>query len=458
VIYCRVLGRTSGCCRVLKKSCVARISMEQWRRELNEALQQGLESESDEEFQEALVQDMFQHALGESSSPPERPKFGGSRPGRRYVYREREACHERLYQDYFAEDPIYDAMKFRRRFRMRRELFLYIVEQVCTFDPWFVQKCDALGRLGLSSLQKCTAAIRMLAYGIPADGTDEYCRTGESTALEAMKRFVVAIRGCFQSTYLREPTQADFQRQIDINRARGFPGMFGSLDCMHWTWKNCPVAWQGQFQDKDGDRSLILEAIADQSLWIWHAFSGLPGGNNDINVLDRSPLLSNLLQGAGHDMTFEVNGHVYNRYYLLTDGIYPQWSCFLQPIHEPQGEKKEHYTKMQSGARKDVERAFGVLQARWEIVKNPYRQWELDTMNNIILCCIILHNMIIEDEQGQNFEPIFYQAIQGGGMWRGLSFRELNAGTRELENMEMHLELRNDIMDHLWHLRGEGRY
>jgi hypothetical protein len=175
-------------------------------------------------------------------------------------------------------------------------------------------------------------------------------------------------------------------------------------------------------------------------------------------VLDRSPLLSNLLQGAGHDMTFEVNGHVYNRYYLLADGIYPQWSCFLQPIHEPQGEKKEHYTKMQSGARKDVERAFGVLQARWEIVKNPYRQWELDTMNNIILCCIILHNMIIEDEQGQNFEPIFYQAIQGGGMWRGLSFRELNAGTRELENMEMHFALRNDIMDHLWHLRGEGRY
>jgi len=41
---------------------------------------------------------------------------------------------------------------------------------------------------------------------------------------------------------------------------------------MHWQWKNCPVTWQGQFQDKDKNRYVILEAIADQSLWIWHFF------------------------------------------------------------------------------------------------------------------------------------------------------------------------------------------
>jgi hypothetical protein len=48
-------------------------------------------------------------------------------------------------------------------------------------------------RLGLSLLQKCIIAIYMLTYGIPVDATDEYCRTSESTAIEAMKRFIVAI-------------------------------------------------------------------------------------------------------------------------------------------------------------------------------------------------------------------------------------------------------------------------
>lgn len=69
--------------------------------------------------------------------------------------------------------------------------------------------------------------------------------------------------------------------------------MFASLDCMHYRWKNCPATWHGQFMDKDRDRSIILEAVADQRLWFWHAYFGLPGSNNDLNVLDRSPLVQN---------------------------------------------------------------------------------------------------------------------------------------------------------------------
>ena len=85
---------------------------------------------------------------------------------------------------------------------MRRELFLHLVNSVCAYDPWFVQKRDALDRLGLSSLQKCTAAVRMLAYGLPTDACDEYIRIGETTALVAMRRWVNAIRACFGDTYL----------------------------------------------------------------------------------------------------------------------------------------------------------------------------------------------------------------------------------------------------------------
>jgi hypothetical protein len=63
--------------------------------------------------------------------------------------------------------------------------------------------------------------------------------------------------------------------------------------------------------------------IEDQRLWIWHANFGLPGSNNDLNVLNRSPLIWDLLGGAGVDLNFEVNGNVHPHYDLLVDGIYP---------------------------------------------------------------------------------------------------------------------------------------
>ena len=54
---------------------------------------------------------------------------------------------------------------------------------------------------------------------------------------------------------------------------------------------------------------------------------------------------------------------------------------------------------MQESYRKDVERAFGVLQGRFAIIKQPARLWMKEDLRSIMLCCIILHNMIVEDDR-----------------------------------------------------------
>ena len=84
----------------------------------------------------------------------------------------------------------------------------------------------------------------MLAYGTAADFVDEYIRIGESTAIESLKRFVKAIVEVFGPEYLRRPNREDTSRLLAFAEQRGFPGMLGSIDCMHWKWKNCPTAWQ----------------------------------------------------------------------------------------------------------------------------------------------------------------------------------------------------------------------
>ena len=96
-----------------------------------------------------MVEASCSEVLGESCR---RPKVGGSTVGREFVWHDREHCHNLLYRDYFFESPTYGPVKFRKRFRMRRELFTSIVDAVVHFDPWFKQRLDATCRMELSSL------------------------------------------------------------------------------------------------------------------------------------------------------------------------------------------------------------------------------------------------------------------------------------------------------------------
>jgi hypothetical protein len=122
------------------------------------------------------------------------------------------------------------------------------------------------------------------------------------------------------------------------------------------------------------------------------------GSHNDINVLQRSLVFARLADGDALVYNYEINGHSYNKCYYLADGIYPDWSTFVKTIREPMEEKNRRFAKRQEASRKDVERAFGVLQSRWAIVRHPARTWSTEMMWEFMTACVIMHNMIVEDE------------------------------------------------------------
>lgn len=165
----------------------------------------------------------------------------------RYVKRDREGAAIKLYQDYFSHDPRYNDRLFRRRFRMRRHLFLRIVSGLQENAETFVQGVDAAGRRGFNAMQKATIAMRLLAYNMAADSLDDGVEVGESTALLFFKRFCIEVVQCFGQSYLCSPSSDDLQEIMDDNAALGWPGLLGSLDCMHWRWLQCPVAWSASY-------------------------------------------------------------------------------------------------------------------------------------------------------------------------------------------------------------------
>ena len=118
--------------------------------------------------------------------------------------------------------------------------------------------------------------------------------------------------------------------------------------------------------------------------------------------MESSHLISDLAQGIAPPAHYVIEGKDYDMSYFLADSIYPKWSNLIQTIHEPRGPKKKFFAMKQESCRKDVERAFGVLQSHFAIVAGPAHFWRKDHLHDIMTTCIILHNMIIEDERDLN--------------------------------------------------------
>uniref|UniRef100_A0A1J3FQP9 Nuclease HARBI1 n=1 Tax=Noccaea caerulescens TaxID=107243 RepID=A0A1J3FQP9_NOCCA len=185
-----------------------------------------------------------------------------------------------------------------------------------------------------------------------------------------------------------------------------------------------------------------------------------------MNVLDRSPVFDDIINGVAPQVHFSVNGHEYGLAYYLTNGIYPNWSTFIQSIKLPRGPKAKRFAKRQEGVRKDVERAFGVLQARFAIVKNPALFWDKAKIGKIMRACVILHNMIVEDERDTyRYNDYVAEFRQGEGSAhldapvhrRRTNLQEiLNARTR-VRDRKMQQQLKNDLVEHIWqrHVNGQ---
>jgi len=81
-----------------------------------------------------------------------RTGYRGSILGHNIVNRNRKEGELRLYNDYFVENSKFTETQFQRRFRMSYRLFLRIANAVEAHNPYFKQRTNAFGVLGLSSL------------------------------------------------------------------------------------------------------------------------------------------------------------------------------------------------------------------------------------------------------------------------------------------------------------------
>lgn len=128
---------------------------------------------------------------------------------------------------------------------------------------YFQQRPNATGRKGIHPQQKCTMALRQLAYGGCVEQFDEYMQIVDTTRRKCFKKLCHDVIVAFGDKYMRKPAISDCAHLVQMHEeGHGFHQMLGSIDCMHWTWKNCPMAWDGAHNNhKKGFPMVILEAV-----------------------------------------------------------------------------------------------------------------------------------------------------------------------------------------------------
>ncbi|XP_026460088.1 uncharacterized protein LOC113360863 [Papaver somniferum] len=320
-------------------------------------------------------------------------------------------------------DCVFSDENFQGRFCMPTHLVLKIIGELCQVEPQFNYQYNALNIRGHSPEQKVTSALRILGYGRPPDSNDEYLHVREI---------------------------------LKQNQERGFPGMLGSLEYMHWVCTGCPTYWSGQYKGHYAKPTVTLEAAASYDCWICHAFFGLPGSQNDINVLHKSPLFEDLKYGISPQVNFSINKNHYTHGYYLVDGIYLKWStlvqCYCQPPAGEMGPSYSYFNNKQMSLRKDVERAFGILKRKFAIICGPYRGLSAREMHKTTLTCIIMHNMVIQEtrrnknwtnHQDEDLRPEIIPT-------RGLPARNYVQMTSHIENRTLYNKLREDLRANLW--------
>ncbi|XP_023750857.1 uncharacterized protein LOC111899222 [Lactuca sativa] len=217
----------------------------------------------------------------------------------------------------------------------------------------------------------------------------------------------------------------------------------------------CPNAWHGQFTRGDQKQpTIILEEVAAYYLWIWHAFFGSSGANNDINVLGQSQIFNNIYLGKSYDVPFVANETSHKRGHYLTDGIYLELTVFLKSFTCPNDEKRLKFKVAQESTREGIERTFGVLKRRWQILSVPAQSMECRRISSLMYACIILHNMILEDEERAIRH--YNESENLPNVKRvGIGSEAYMVNKAEMYDRVRHHNFRADLVEHVFNVRRE---
>ncbi|KAG7350552.1 plant transposon protein [Nitzschia inconspicua] len=289
--------------------------------------------------------------------------------------------HDRAYvcllQDYLGPEATFAGSAFVQMFRITRARFerLY-VDAISSGNQYYKadNRTNPATKMTIACVQaRLLLPLKCLAYGVPSHTFCDYFQMSKTQARECCKKFNLLIPALYSKEYLRLPTKKDL---VAINKLHSAVYKIDVDNC------------------SGGNRR--------SPSFFWHLSYGWAGTLNDINILNQSPFLRSLTDGVFNELEsdvvpYSIGDEIFDKMFVLVDGIYPRYSRFVKTLKQPVSQSEQRFAKWQEAARKDIERAFGVLQAKFQAVARPIHTLRLEEIGAMVTTCLVLHNICVSD-------------------------------------------------------------
>lgn len=260
-------------------------------------------------------------------------------------------------------------------------------------------------------------SYRYLAHGPDIPFLSLSFKIGESTASSILHEVCYVLWEELEGVYLPQLTTEDWlQKAEDFYKLWDLPNCCGAVDGKHVNIQ-CPSNGGSRFFNYKGQHSINLMGVCDAHCRFLAVDVGAYGGNSDGGVFASSEFGRRLLNDTLNlpNAARLPNSNVEIPHYLVGDAAFPLKCNLMRPYPgKCLPEIRDNFNKRLSRARRTIENTFGIMVARWRVLKNNLIM-EPKYAEKVVLAAVVLHNFLMTANDDAYCSPAYTDTIDSEG-------------------------------------------
>lgn len=205
---------------------------------------------------------------------------------------------------------------------------------------------------------------------------------------------------------LQAPTTPEEWKEVvsQYYKRWNYPGCAGSIDGKHiriskpWNSGSCYYNYKGFF-------SIILLAVVNANYEFIYCDVGAEGKNADGGIWDQCDLHKAMCEGKLQFPPDIDLGDFQIPVHFISDDAFPMTNRVLKPyLHRYLDHRQQIFNYRLSRARRLVENVFGILAARFRVLKSEISM-NVESATDVVLATCVLHNLLRQRCGGSYMAP-----------------------------------------------------